>query len=362
MTLFERARLRLRALVVPWLECARSLLWAPFESAALVLCTARAGTLGAPDGPLLIARFRDYARGGTEPSTEAVHLERPLASAGIAYESFYWESLEGAWFKGLPLWRAAGGRPHRALVLSSYSPGRWDQPLPGALRVIRGQLGIPVVAIWWDTCSPSFAESVGPAIDLADVHVIADNPGFDSTRFGPAADRFLVLWPPCDPAYYRMELSRDIPVSFSGQVAAYRGARTRFVEKLRALPGAVVAVGAGRSTQPPYADYVALLNRSRIAVNFSWSVDRHQLKARVIETMLSGAMLLESRNPQTAAYFEDGRDYVSFDGPDEMLDRIRHFEDHPAERVAIAEAGRRKASERYSGQAFWQRVQDRLSR
>ena len=86
------------------------------------------------------------------------------------------------------------------------------------------------------------------------------------------------------------------------------------------------------------------------------SVDRHQLKARVFETMLSGALLLEERNDQTARYFEDGVDYVSFGSEQELVDKIRYYLKNDERRAAIAESGRRKLREKFSGRQFWSRV------
>jgi len=85
-------------------------------------------------------------------------------------------------------------------------------------------------------------------------------------------------------------------------------------------------------------------------------VDRDQLKGRVFEIMMSGALLLESANEQIACYFEDGVDYVSFTTKEDLLDKIHYFLEHPDERLKIAENGRNKCIEKYTPQIFFDNI------
>lgn len=365
VTLLQSLAARLRAVPGELRAFARAAAWSPIEGAALRLLAAsnaHAGD-GTASSRVLIVRHRDYAAGHADPSTEAVHLEYPLQAMGQPFSSFFWESLAGALFKGVPLWRRLREARARALVLSSYGVSKGSHPTPGALRAIRSSLGIPIVAIWWDTCTPGFLDSLKSVIDVADIHVIVDNPSFDlaaAPHIARHAGRFLILWPPCEASFYDLGLERDVSVSFSGQTSSYRADRAAIVEALRGANRAVVQASDSRAGQGSYTDYIRLLNRSRMAVNISASVDRDQLKARVIEILLSGAMLLESRNVQTASYFSEGQDYVAYESAEDLLEKVCYFEQRPAEREAIARAGREKARNLYSGGAFWRRVLERL--
>ena len=66
-----------------------------------------------------------------------------------------------------------------------------------------------------------------------------------------------------------------------------------------------------------YADYINKIQSSKIGLSFPESVDCDQLKARVFEVALSGALLLDRKNKQTDYFFEDGSEYLSFtDAPE----------------------------------------------
>jgi spore maturation protein CgeB len=86
------------------------------------------------------------------------------------------------------------------------------------------------------------------------------------------------------------------------------------------------------------------------------SVSGHQLKARVFEVMHSGAMLLEERNDQIAAYFTEDLDYVAFSNEKEMLEKIQYYLQHDEERLAIARNGYLKVRTNFTGKQFWRMV------
>ena len=67
-------------------------------------------------------------------------------------------------------------------------------------------------------------------------------------------------------------------------------------------------------------------------------------------------MLLETKNPQTEALFEDGVDYVGFSTKEEMLEKIKYYLTHEKERKCIAESGRRKVLNQYNTKVFWDTV------
>ena len=70
--------------------------------------------------------------------------------------------------------KCAETRPD-AVILSSW----WHElrhPGIESLRFVRERLGIPLVAIWWDTCSDRFFSNLEPLLEYFDVHVVAENP------------------------------------------------------------------------------------------------------------------------------------------------------------------------------------------
>jgi spore maturation protein CgeB len=111
-----------------------------------------------------------------------------------------------------------------------------------------------------------------------------------------------------------------------------------------------------RDLQVDHSKYAEILGRSKISINFSYSVDKHQLKGRVFETMHAGAMLLESSNPQTAALFQDGVDYVSFSDKEDMINKINYYLAHDEERKMIAKSGREKLLRYYNSKLFVKKI------
>lgn len=60
---------------------------------------------------------------------------------------------------------------------------------------------------------------------------------------------------------------------------------------------------------------------------------------RLFEATGTGAMLVTEAAPNLAEYFEPGREVVTYDGPDDLMDKLSHYLEHDDERRAIAAAG-----------------------
>lgn len=67
------------------------------------------------------------------------------------------------------------------------------------------------------------------------------------------------------------------------------------------------------------------------------------ITARTFEIPAVGGFMLHERTEEAMAHFEDGRECALFSDPDELVRIIRYYLAHPEQRVAIAEAGRRRA-------------------
>ena len=115
-----------------------------------------------------------------------------------------------------------------------------------------------------------------------------------------------------------------------------------------------------RDSQPSHEQYYEIMAKSKISINFSYSVDKHQLKGRVFDSMFSGAMLLESENPQTSSLFSEGIDYASFSSKEDLLKKIRYYLEHEDERFKIAENGRKKCLKYYNSKVYWGNVFSRI--
>lgn len=311
---------------------------------------------------VLILRNKYYSKGSDQPSTEEMHLDNTLRASGLAtFEVLtYDHDLCISPLSDLQLIAKCREARPDAIILSSW----WlapRHPSIHALKIIRERLEIPIAAIWWDTCSELFWNSLEHLKFEFDAHVILDNPSLRYVdRKDPVFDRVLRLWPPQDENLFKPSGIRDIPISFLGQVSSYRSYRTETLEHLAKMnvPGCYFT--GDREEQVSHVTYADMMGRSKMTLNFSYSVSCHQLKSRVMEVMFSGAMLLESENEQTSTLFEPMKDFVPFKSKADLVEKIKYFLDHEDEMTAIALQGRATARKHYNSARFWRLLLKKL--
>ena len=287
---------------------------------------------------VLILRNKYYSKGSDQPSTEEMHLDNTLRASGLAtFEVLtYDHDLCISPLSDLQLIAKCREARPDAIILSSW----WlapRQPSIHAPKIIRERLEIPIAAIWWDTCSESFQKSLEHVKHAFDVHVIMDNPNLNFfDRNDVYFQRVLPLWTPQNENIFCTEVARDIPVSFLGQASSYRSYRRKIIAHLVKHQIAGHFSTNDRAKQVSHSEYADLLSRSKISLNFSYSVSCHQLKGRVFDVMLSGAMLLESENEQTSKLFLPMKDYVPFSSHEDLVNKIIYYLGNEKEREAIA--------------------------
>ena len=315
----------------------------------------------------LIARYNYYAADASKgPSIEQFLLDNTLlaAHAGTS-ETFFWENDSGTFPRGdwALLEKCRAVRPD-ALILSSYEPGYRTMPSVEAIRLLRKRWHIPIVGVWWDTCYDGFWPSIQSVLPYIDLHVVPDNPLLnfftDQTR-ARYGKRFLAAWEAMDPAIYNNPgRPRDIDVAFLGQATGYRSTRMPYMQALKDHDIPLYSSISVRAEQPSHEQYVDVLKRTRIGLNFSASRDSDQLKSRVFETIACGALLMENDNPQTRCYFEPLQDYVAFSSPSDLVDKVRYFLSHDVERQEIAARGEQKVRQIYNCERFWKAIFEKL--
>jgi spore maturation protein CgeB len=90
-------------------------------------------------------------------------------------------------------------------------------------------------------------------------------------------------------------------------------------------------------------DMYRVLARSRIVVNrHSAAAEGYANNMRLFEATGAGAMLVTEAAPNLRDYFEPGREVVTYDRPDDLMEKLSHYLEHDAERIAIATAGQRR--------------------
>ena len=307
---------------------------------------------------VLICRYK-YSGNSDQESIEKFALEDTLinyAGDRRRISVYYWDVDQPFVGFGINFYKKAASLNPKYLVLSSYAPSVFYQPMPWILARLKKR-NICIVALWWDTCSPGFAKSISPVMNTVDVHGIMENP---TLNFGESLEAQLLkqkarsLFSAFDLKLKKME--RDIDVAFLGQVSDYRSVRKSYLDFLIEHKVSLHYSAYEKSQQCSHDKYYEILSRAKIGINFSMSVDKHQLKARVFETMLAGSLLLEERNEQTAYYFTEDIEFVAFSSQSELLEKVFYYLAHENERSAIAEAGHRKVKRLFNGKQFWDKV------
>jgi hypothetical protein len=242
------------------------------------------------------------------------------------------------------------------LLVMSWLHDTPYNPSDQTLRVVREELGIPVAAVWWDSAHDRVLQRAETLDPLVDLHLVVDSSdSFRGQVKNP--DKYVALWAPQDPRiYHDPGLVRDMDISFVGTLYPERQAG---VLALRSA-GIEVAVGGGQRTTPiSLADYARVHMRSKIALNFARNLSTYQVKGRVFEATLCGAMLLEMANPETERWLTPMVDYVPFTSREDLIDKARYYLAHDDERAAIAEHGKQTVQRKYSNEVFWQTVLER---
>ena len=106
--------------------------------------------------------------------------------------------------------------------------------------------------------------------------------------------------------------------------------------------------------EPVYGDfYAAAVTEARI--NLGLLVERRPgavsgdlTTCRTFEIPACGGFLLHERTEELADFYEEGREVACFGSPEELVEKVRYYLDHEAERARIAEAGHRRCVREHS--------------
>jgi hypothetical protein len=297
-------------------------------------------------------------------STAEHQLCGPLRSAKIAdtVEHYYDVDRHGGIFGDSKLVNLVTRVRPDLIILSGYTPfgkhNRFE-----VLKAIRAKCDIPLLVIWGDGLISNWSLPICSYMsDAIDLNIQLDT-AWLSQQF-PDKNNFLRLWTPLDfNVFHPGDRPRDIPICFVGSLISHPNVRVEHLNYLKEKNIDVyVKSGLFHGQRLSLEEYADILRRSEISLNFSQRTEEgHQLKGRVFETMFSGALLMETENSETKQFFTPDVDYVSFGSKSDMLDKVRYYLEHDAERQRIALSGHLKATREYNHQVFWNRVMDKLA-
>ncbi|MBM3229792.1 glycosyltransferase [Candidatus Parvarchaeota archaeon] len=148
---------------------------------------------------------------------------------------------------------------------------------------------------------------------------------------------------------------KDIGVSFVGSV---RGPRRREHLGYLAAKGVDVSIyGYGSPLGAvSYEKMVEIFNRSKINLNFNFITGGTQMNARLFEVTACGGFVLTPDNYDLPRYFEAGKEVVCYESPSDLVEKIRYYLSHEAEREKIAEAGYRRTLAEHSYEKRFEKI------
>jgi len=165
------------------------------------------------------------------------------------------------------------------------------------------------------------------------------------------------------------ETPRDIDISFIGALYPDRIAALRALDEL----GIDVAVNPHLAElgqradearhQASYTDYMRALARSRLTLNFSRSSagPYQQLKTRILEAALMGAVVVTDDRDRTERFWIKGTEFERFDNFAQLGTTVRHLLNNPDEIQRMSSLAQARALDLHSS-GFWRSVNQTLDR
>jgi spore maturation protein CgeB len=311
---------------------------------------------------ILVCRNKYYTNDSDLESMEKFHIDGTLNSAGYKVHLFYWDAEKSLFFNQVKLWLKIRKLNPWIIFFSSYSPSRkngYSKPSISFLEILRSKIKSNIIFLWWDSCTDNFYDTnIKKLHKVKSIHLIMENPllDFGLSNKDVKNDSIIALYTNYAEKSFVKPLKKELDVAFLGQISSYRDNRKEYIDYLikNKISGYIETNVRGQ--QVDHNKYAEVLGSAKISINFSFSVDKHQLKGRVFESMHGEALLMETDNPQTAMLFDEGKDYVSFSDKKDMLDKINYYLSHDKEREKIAKSGRKKVLDLYNSDFFLQKI------
>jgi hypothetical protein len=306
-------------------------------------------------------RYADFADEQSGPGAEEHVVSAPLRAANIGEVAEYYYDIDhsqGVFGDRTLVDMVMQTRPD-VIILSSYNHQRNINPNFEVIKSIRAYCQIPVVVIWHDTLAVDPLNYFAYLSSGTDLNIIMDS-DFLADQSTVGAD-FIRMAPTLDDNLFRVgDVAPDIPVSFVGSTSGYRSVRKEYLTYLY-QQGVEVLLAGGMENRISIEEYADVIRRSKISLNFSFSIPgTHQIKARVLEATMSNSLLLESKNSETSRFFTPMADYVEFESKEDLVDKVRYYLEHEDERREIALNGHRKALKEYNHHVYWGRMVAKL--
>ena len=224
-------------------------------------------------------------------------------------------------------------------------------------------LEIPIVLFWADVQSNG---AIGIAKQLED-YVTLHNV-WDIKRDGSFGKNYLFTPTPINSEIYNnlTSVGRDIDITFIGSVGDSKPFRRNILNRVKKIKiNSEIIIGGlwlGKDNYLTDNRCADIYRKSKMVINFCLNEEgRAQVKGRVFETTLCGALLLEQENNETSQYFTPYVDYIPWKDETDLIEKIKYYLSHDEERKAISLSGSEKANKSYTGKVYWELIIEKIN-
>ena len=240
------------------------------------------------------------------------------------------------------------------LVMISHVGIEWERDFISreTLRSIRAA-GVKVVAIWGDLQFPKERKQLRALRGCVDLNACTASQAVAQRM--SHRDPMMYTWVPISDEPLAERCDCGALVSYAGALKQGRDHTIAYLE----AQGIRVHVGGGEGAKALTREEYLRLLAHPIAISFSRSDMETVTNARTFEVIRQGVVLMEQWGRETAKLLAPYVEYVPWNDHQDLLQQITRLATDPERRARIADNGR-LASERFSNDALWARVLDRI--
>ena len=241
-----------------------------------------------------------------------------------------------------------------SVIFFDSLPNKFNNLTIYQIKILSYFLKSKFICIISDTCDENYFFTNIKYFEIFDKLNVIDNPRYD--KIWNYNQKNIKLLKKVNSVQYLFDfdnfyekyklnfLNKKIDCCFIGQINSYRDSRKRYLEYLFKNNINVYNSNNNRANfgDLGYKEYYQILSNSKIGINFSESVNNHQLKARIWQLMICETMLLESYNDQITNYFEPGKDFIFFYNERDLKEKINFYIKNNDLRVKITKNAKKK--------------------
>jgi len=278
-----------------------------------------------------------------------------LKKENIEFDSYF---ISNNFFKKITIFHKIIFSGYKKIILSSNTPGDPKCFTYFQIKILKEKYGIEFINILWDTCDKTFL-SKRKDVYICDKNIILDQ-DFKKIHNNYKKDNIYQRISTYDEEELitlsnNRDLKKDIDLIFIGQTGAYRGYRLEILNFLKANTNIFTSEKL-RNDFLPDDEYFNLMSRAKMTVNFSMSVDFHQMKGRCLESFIFKTLVFEDERSPLTEFFRHDLELITYKNKHDLLDKINFYSKNDIERERITNNAKKKYITDYNEKNYWEGI------